>query len=108
MAIPLATTTITITRPAVADDPYDGAETTTTVAAGVRAHISTPSGREQRAGGSQETIDFRLNCDTVDLRHGDRVTDAQAEAYEVVWAQARVGLGLDHVEAGLRQAGAAV
>ena len=107
--LPLATTTITVRRPSVADDPYDGAETVATVAAGVAAHISTPSGREQRQGGSQETVDFRLDCEPVDLRHGDRITDAASgETFEVVWAQPRTGLGLDHVEAGLRQAGAAV
>lgn len=108
MTVPLATTTITVTRPAVGDDPYDGAVSTSTIATGVRAHISAPSGREQRQGGSQETVDFRLDCDTVDLRHGDTVTDAAGEAYEVIWAQPRAAFGLDHVAAGVRQAGSAV
>jgi hypothetical protein len=41
----------------------------------VRAHLSTPTGREQQRGGSQESIDMRLDCDIVDLRHTDAVLD---------------------------------
>lgn len=107
--IPVATTTISVTRPTVADDPYDGAATSATVASKVRAHISTPSGREQQRGGSQESIDLRLDCDSVDLQHTDVVVDdTTGETFQVVWAESRVGLGLDHVEAGLRRTGAAV
>ena len=106
MAVPLATTTIAVLRaPADASrDPYDVQPEPETVASGVRAHISSPSGRERVAGGSQEVVEFRLACDLTDLRHTDRVQDEQSGAtYEVVWARARQGLGLDHVEAGLRQ-----
>jgi hypothetical protein len=106
MTVPLATTTVAVLRvPAdTARDPYDAQPAPETVASGVRAHISSPSGRERVAGGSQEVVEFRLACDPVDLRHTDRVQDEQCGAiYEVVWARPRKGLGLDHVEAGLKQ-----
>lgn len=109
MAVPLTTTTITITRPAVVGDPYDAAETTSTVASGVRAHISAPSGREAQRGGEQQTVDKILDADPVDLRHTDRVVDdGTGQTYEVAWVDQREGLGLDHTVAGLRRAGAAV
>lgn len=111
--IPLATTTITVLRPSPgADiDPYvvsdDAADTE--VVTGVPAHISTPSGREAIVGGSQETIDYRLNCGVIDLTYTDRVRDdTTSELYEVSWVAERHGLGMAHIAAGLRKvAGAA-
>lgn len=106
MAVSLATTTIAVLRvPADASrDPYDAKPAAEAIASGVRAHISGPSGRERTAGGSQEVVEFRLSCDPVDLRHTDQVQDEQTDAvYEVTWARIRQGLGLDHVEAGLKQ-----
>ena len=106
MSVPLHTTTIAVLRvPAdSARDPYGAQPAAEVIASGIRAHISTPRGREQTAGGSQEVVEFRLSCDPVDLRHTDRVRDEQADAlYEVTWARTRKGLGLDHVEAGLKQ-----
>lgn len=106
MAIPLATTTITVRR--VPDDedldPYDEQPEPETVASGVRAHISTRTGRETVAGGSQEVVSFGLSCDPVDLRHTDEVVDdTTGETFEVVWAISRQGLGMDHVQAGLER-----
>ena len=106
MSVPLHTTTITVLRvPAnPARDPYDAKPVAELIASGIRAHISTPRGREQTAGGSQEVVEFRLSCDSVDLRHTDQVRDEQTDAlYEVTWARDRQGLGPDHVEAGLKQ-----
>ena len=106
MSILLATTQISVLRVAAdsARDPYDAQPAPAVLASGVRAHISTPNGREQTAGGSQEVVEFRLSCDPVDLRHTDQVQDKQTDAlYEVTWARLRQGLGLDHVEAGLKQ-----
>ena len=106
MTVPLHTTTIAVLRiPAdSARDPYDAKPAAAVVASGIRAHISTPRGREQTAGGSQEVVEFRLSCDPVDLRHTDQVQDEETDAlYEVTWARIRQGLGLDHVEAGLKQ-----
>lgn len=96
--IPLATTTITVRRPGAAE-PYEPASYST-VATGIAAHISGPAGIEI---GGQEDVQHRLTADTVDLGHLDRITDAEGQTYEVVWARPRVGLGLDHTVAGLRQ-----
>ena len=109
MAIPVETTTIRVER--VPDDPdrdpYDPAPAPQTVASGVRAHISTGRGDEDRAGGSRSHVHFRLSCDPYDgsLLHTDTIVDEQSgETYEVRWAVARFGLGdLDHYQAGLDQ-----
>lgn len=99
--IPLATTTVTVTRPA-SDPDRDLPQTPTDVAAGVRAHISAPSGQELRAGGSRERVDARLTCDVIDLQHGDTITDdTTGDEWRCTSARQRLGLGLDHVEAGL-------
>lgn len=106
MAIPLHTTTITVLRVATdpGRDPYDALPEPAVVAAGVRAHLSSPSGRERTAGGSQEVVEFRLACDPVDLRHTDQVRDETTGlVYEVVWTRERQALGLDHTQAGLKQ-----
>ena len=106
MAIPVATTTIAVLR-VPSDpgrDPYDAKPAAEVIASRIRAHLSSPSGRERTVGGSQEVVEFRLSCDPVDLRHTDQVQDEQTDAvYEVTWARIRQGLGLDHVEAGLKQ-----
>lgn len=106
MAVPLHTTTISVLRLSTdpARDPYDSQPEPEVVATGIRAHISSPSGRERVAGGSQEVVEFRLSCDPVEIRHTDRVQDEQTGAvYEVTWARERQGLRLDHTQAGLKQ-----
>lgn len=108
MAIPLATTTITVKRtPTDPDrDPYDPPPAQTTVASGVRAHISTARGSEDLAGSSREIVWFRIGCDPfpTGLRHTDEVEDDQTgEVYEVVWVKQRQGLGLDHFEGRMKQ-----
>lgn len=111
MAVPFATTTISVLRlPADLPeededyrDPYDAQPAREAISTGVRAHISAPSGTERVAGGSQEVIDAKLACDPADLLHTDRVLDERTEiVYEVVWSLPRRGLGLDHTEAGLK------
>ena len=109
MAIPLATTTITVLR--VANDPardgYDPVPAAAAVAVGVPAHFSAPGGAgggtERVVGGSQAEIEWSLACDFADLRHSDRVLDENTEReWDVVWAVHRIGLGLDHTKAGVR------
>lgn len=101
MTIPLATTTITVRRPASDVDPYES-ESLTTITTGVRARIGMPSGSDRRAGGDQEIVDAVLWCDTTDLQHQDVITDDQTgDHYEVRWIRTLNGLGLDHVKAGL-------
>lgn len=105
MTIPLATTTISVHRYNLDDvDPYDPPPTPTTVAVGVRAVISSPSGTEQVAGGQQEIVTFRLDCDPVDLQHRDQIVDdTTGDVFDVVWARDRTGLGLDYTQADLRR-----
>lgn len=105
--IPLSTTTVRIDRVPLSPtrDSYDVPPAAATVATGVRAHLSAPSGREVLAGGSKEVIDRHLDCDVVDVLHGDTVTDlTTGTVYTVVWVHKRLGLGLDRCEAGLRVA----
>jgi hypothetical protein len=105
--IPYATTTITVLRvPAdPARDPEDPQPEAAAVATGVRAHISTSNGREEIEGAStQEIVAFRLSCDPTEILKDDQVRDdSTGEVYEVAWARERRGLGLDHMEGGLRQ-----
>lgn len=108
MTIPYASTSITVRRPSVGSDtdPWvvsdDAADTN--VITGVRAHISTPRGSELNSGGAQENVSFLLDCDPVALTNTDRVYDENTgQLYEVVWAEQREALGLDHVVAELQK-----
>jgi len=104
VTVPLATTTITVLRP-VAGDPYEPSETPpATVTTGIRAHISTPNvGNSRIVGGQQSVVEPRLACDPCDFTFTDLVRDdTTGQVYGVSWVQRRIGLGLDHMEAGLR------
>lgn len=104
--IPVATTTIEVSRVAVdlTRDSYDAEPPPTIVASGVRARISLVSGRERIQGGTQEDVEFRLDCDVTDLGHLDKIVDqSDGAVYEVVFARKVLGFGsLDHMECGLR------
>lgn len=106
MALALATTTITVRRVAAdpARDPYDAEPEPVTVASGVAAHIFSPTGEEQTAGGSRSNVNIRLAADPVDLNaETDTVVDdTTGVEYAVEWARDVVGLGLDHTQARLR------
>jgi hypothetical protein len=106
--ITVAATLITVKR-FIADpnqDPYEPQAPTaeTVVAKDIRATISSPSGREVVAGGSQEVVQFAMSCDPVDLKHTDRVLDqTTGEQYDVVWSRQRPSpTGLDHTRASLK------
>lgn len=111
--IPLHTTYITVKRrPAdPGHDPYEPYEPgpagdEVVVASNVRAQISSPSGREVVAGGSQEIVQFSMSCDPVDLKNTDTVLDQTTnEVYQVVWARKRTSVdgSLDHTRASLKQ-----
>lgn len=98
----LATTTVRIDRPAQAADPYE-TTTSSTLAAGVAAHISTPSGNDLRVGGKTEVVDAVLLIDrTPVLLRTDLVVDeTTGDTWQVTWTRQRIGLGLDHQKAGL-------
>lgn len=99
----VATTTATIVRPVGTGDPYEAA-TTTTVASGLRAHFSAPSGEDRAVGGDKELISATAYLPAgVAVQRLDRITDDnEGSTYAVVWSRARQGLGLDHVVVGLR------
>lgn len=104
--IPAATTTITVKR-VPADGTRDGYDTlpaAATVAAGVRAHLSSPTAREDRAGGARQVSPVRLICDPVDLTHTDTVVDdLTGLEWTVSGVAVHVGLGLDHTTADLQR-----
>lgn len=106
--IPLATTTITVERTELlaTADPYDAVTANPeTVASGVRAHLSAPGGIERQRGQSQqEDVAWRLACDPCEMTADCIVVDdATGDRFEIEWARLRTGLGIDHIEASLRQ-----
>jgi hypothetical protein len=104
--IPLSSTTITVKEvPTDATrDGYDVLPAATILASGVRAVISSPGGRERRAGGSQQDSSMHLDCDPCPLTHRSTVTDEKTgTVYTVNWVEARNGMGLDRMEAGLQR-----
>lgn len=105
MTLPLSTTTVTVRRPTAGEDRYETASATPTVASGVAAHVSSPSGAELNAGGQQEQVDAVLLCEAgTDVSHYDEITDdTTGDVWTVAWTRQRVGLGLDHTIAGLRR-----
>jgi hypothetical protein len=108
VAIPLATTTISIRRPGGggSGDDYDPPVAATTVGAGVRAVIRSPGGSEVVTNGDRETVTWALDADPCDLTYADVVVDdATGDRYDVLWARERAGPGgaLAHVVAALRQ-----
>lgn len=98
----LATTTVRVERPAQDADPYE-TTSTATLATGVPAHISAPSGADQRIGGDAEVVDAILLTDrTPVLVRTDIVVDeTTGDTWQVTWTRVRIGLGLDHQKAGL-------
>lgn len=101
--ITLATTTVTV-QTGSEDEPGEGI-TWTTGARHVRAHFSTPSGSElARPGGGMTTITATALLDPCTVSHTDRLVDDQTgEVWQVEWCRTRRGLGLDHVEAGVKR-----
>jgi hypothetical protein len=116
VSIPLATTTIAVRRPPVADqyaEPYSGTTTEDfdEVVTGVRAVIDVPvardAGRERVAGGEQTDTEFRFTCDPCDITRLDYITDeATGWHYRVTWVHRFGVIGggyADHVEGGLER-----
>lgn len=106
MAVPLATTTITISRipPDATRDGYDTPPSPTTVASGVRAHLSGPGKSTDPTGGLRVATIWRLDADPCDLRAGDTVVDdSTGSTFTAMNADTRYGLGLDHTVASLER-----
>lgn len=109
MALPLATTTVTVLRPPTSDDyaePYGGTRTAdlVEVESGVRAALDVPvardAGREYRAGGEQTLTEFRFAVDPCDVRNTDYMRDDRTGVlYRVTWV---FEFADSHIEGGLR------
>lgn len=104
--IPLATTSITISR-IPADPTRDGYDTPpppATIATGVRAHLSGPGKSTDLSSGQRIATTWRLDADPCDLQAGDLITDANSgTTYRAMSADRRYGLGLDHTVATLER-----
>ena len=101
--LPLATTTITIKRPAGGSgDPYED-DPLDTVDTGVPGHFSTPSGTAREVGGDAVRIDFVWDgaVEPKIERSDVLVDETTGTTYRVAWATQRRGLGLDHQMAGV-------
>jgi hypothetical protein len=92
MAIPLSTTSVTITRMVQPDDGY-AEPTATVIARRVRAVISEPSGsRTVGYPGSLVDVSRKMTCDPVRLVEGDSVMDhGTGDTYEVAWSELYTG-----------------
>lgn len=100
MSIPIATTTVTVARPSGGDALDRGAPST--VASGIRAVIGSIRGAETVTAGASEEVTATLTCDPCDLHHDDFVTDdVLGDRWAVTYVRKRIGLGLDHMTAGL-------
>lgn len=105
MPIPLATSSITVTRveEAANTDPYDtNPPSPTTTAAGVRAVISPPSASVALSSANQVVSAARLTCDPCDIAAGDTIQDSAGLAWVVLWARRVTAVGLDFMEGQLR------
>lgn len=100
--IPIATTTVTVVRPAVADataDGYDPPGVPVTVTTGLRAHISVERPQVNLVGGDRAVYTAAGTFDrSPALVRGDTVTDNRTGvAYRLLWASGEAspsGFGL--------------
>lgn len=109
MAIPLATTTISVLRQSEEDllgEPeFSGDDTSSynAVASGIRANIGSPGATVNTTSGQQVSTGFKFQCDPViDLDRTDLIKDEKTGiVYTLNWAQLRTGLGINHWEGAL-------
>lgn len=107
VTIPLNTSTITVTRieDASTTDPYDPAAdhpAPTTIASGVRAVISPPSGTAKLVGGDRVVYEAALRCDTTAILPGDVVVDSGGLTWTVLFASQISALGMTFTSGKLR------
>lgn len=99
--IPLALTTITVSRVASDGtlDGYDPQPDPTTITTGLRAVIGNPGGSQNITAGDRTVVTFPFTTDPADIQADDTITDeTTGTQYRVEWCRPRTGLGLDHVE----------
>lgn len=107
--ITLAATRVDILQPNLnSGEEWDPTFGYTTLASGVRATVSVPSGDHLRTVANDSVaVDAFLNCDllpvTTDQLNGCLVIDAEdGQIYAIEWATKRTDtLGLGHIHAGL-------
>lgn len=103
--IPLATTAITIVREQfdpLADRAAPNPPSPATIATGIRAVISEPSGSNKLSGGDRIVYTAKLTADLCDLQQNDTVVDSDGTEWRCLWARPKRGFGLDHLVASLR------
>lgn len=104
--IPLATTTVHVTRTYAGDsvdDPYTDPVTAYVTASNVRAVIRIGGGSAKLVGGQRVVYPATLYCDPCDVLPGDTVTDdTLAQDWFVLEARQRNHIGFAFVEVGLR------
>lgn len=100
--LPLAVTTVDLYRPTLGDADEPAARSA--YRQGLRAVLHSQGGGESVGHGQSEQVQGQLDLDLdPGLKHWDQVYDRSTQQWwEVTWVRVRVGLGLDHVEAGLR------
>lgn len=105
--IPFATSIGTVTRveDATDRDPYDPPSdhpAPTTIASGVRAVISPPTGTARLVGGTRIVYDAKLTCDPTDLQQNDVWIDSGGLTWTVLSASQINAIGLRFTAAQLR------
>jgi streptogramin lyase len=105
MTLPVATRTVTIFRATGLDalDDFDAEPTYTPVARDVRAVIGNPGGssRTERAEASTNQAALTMDPIPAGLSALDLIVDDTGTVWTVAWIQEVLGLGLDHLSAGL-------
>lgn len=88
------------------DAGTDDAPPERVVTRSINANIGSPSGSENILGGDQELVNYRMQCDLVDLWPADAVLDEHTGVrYDVVWAVQRSAFaGREYTQAALRRA----
>lgn len=102
--IPLSTTRFTVHN-MVETEPGEG-RTPVVLHRNVHGHVSSPRGLGvTQAGGGRAEVDAVILCDrSVAVPITARFTDeTTGEAWEVVWCDARRGLGMDHLVVGVNR-----
>lgn len=98
MALPLATTVVSIARSEPASpntDPTDDAyPAPQVVQSGLRATIATPSASASDQGGTRVVYTAAMTTDPADIRPRDQVTDADGTVWTVLWARNSGAFGL--------------
>lgn len=113
MSIPLATTTVTVTRLQTTDpDSFEDLDSETdlnliistdvVIVTGLRIYLGEGDGsRKFGPGGEKEYVSFKFRADTIPgdtIQGDDTLTDASGQVYSVSWCRTRSALGFIFLE----------